>query len=60
MKIIKHGIIPETVPYVVTCGYCKTEFEFLKMEAEVRSCQRDGTWLTIDCPVCNKSVMKDI
>ena len=60
MKIISIGSIPELKPYVATCSYCKTVFEFMKGEATLKSCQRDGSWLTIDCPLCKKSVSKDI
>ena len=60
MRIIKQGTIPEAILYVATCSNCGTVFEFTKGEAKFNSCQRDGDWLTIDCPLCKKSVAKDI
>ena len=37
MKIISIGAIPELKPYVATCSYCKTVFEFMKGEAKFNS-----------------------
>jgi RNase P subunit RPR2 len=52
MKIIERGHLPEQKPYRVTCGTCRTIFEFEQREAKVTRDQRDGDYVSIACPVC--------
>jgi hypothetical protein len=54
LKIIKRGTIPADRAYRVTCRNCETEFEFLRSEAELVPDQRDGDYLTSDCPMCHE------
>ena len=55
MKIIKRGELPELQTYRTTCNNCHTGFEFLKQEAKARF-DRNEHYLTIDCPVCKRTV----
>jgi len=60
MKIIKQGVDPKTHVYRCTCFICETEFEFKKKEAKYNSDQRDGDYLSIDCPTCKKNCTIDV
>lgn len=60
MKIIRHGVIPEEVPYQATCRNCHTEFEFLQREGKVTRDQRDGDFVSVHCPVCQTLVSVDL
>lgn len=59
MEIIERGVLPNDRKYTCTCNTCKTKFRFNRDEAKFVSCQRDGDYLTIPCPVCKYSVYKD-
>lgn len=52
MKIIKRGEVPGNEVYRLDCNHCHTEFEIKASEAKYSSDQRDGDYLSIDCPVC--------
>jgi hypothetical protein len=54
MKIIEYGDRPEDKVYRNKCGHCKTVYEFARKEAKFHSDQRDGDYLTINCPVCQR------
>ena len=56
MRIIKSGIKPSERLYQVTCTTCKTEFEFKQSEATFYDDQREGSYYSIKCPICNDSV----
>jgi ribosomal protein S27E len=56
MKIIKQGIAPESVPLHGRCNHCRTEIEFLPMEAKYNSDQRDGDFYSIECPTCRRTI----
>jgi RNase P subunit RPR2 len=60
MKIISRGILPEEFIYRVTCSNCKTYFEFQRSEGKVTYDQRDGSFVTVECPVCQHSVHADL
>lgn len=60
MRIIRQGKLPEMELFEVTCDRCKTLFEFEKVEAKITSDQRDGDFMTIDCPLCHKPVTVDV
>ena len=53
MKIIKKGVTPEAVVYRADCPRCATIFEFSQSEGKFTDDQRDGAYVTIDCPVCS-------
>jgi hypothetical protein len=56
MRIIKEGIDPLEMIYRATCTYCKTEIEFARKEANVTYDQREGDWLSVQCPLCKNSI----
>lgn len=60
MRIIKPGVINAERLETVTCQHCHCEFEFLRGEAKVTFDQRDGDFLTINCPCCGNHVTKSI
>jgi hypothetical protein len=60
MKIIKRGVIPECRVYHLYCTNCDTEFEFEQHEAKLTRDQRDGDFLTIQCPVCFREAHIDV
>ncbi len=54
IKILTRGKLPEEIVYKATCGNCKTHFEFNETDAKVTHDQRDGSFMTIRCPLCQK------
>ena len=54
IRIIKQGIVPEEVVYRTTCLGCDTEFEFLQKDGKFTDDQRDGAYVSIPCPTCEK------
>ena len=56
MKIIERGILPEEKVYQARCTHCKSLLEFQKKEAECYSDVRNGSYLTITCPVCDYAI----
>lgn len=60
MQIIKRGILPEHRVYRATCRRCETEVEFQECEGKVSHCQRDGSFVSVDCPVCSAVITKNI
>jgi RNase P subunit RPR2 len=52
MKIIKRGQVPGNEVYRLDCNHCHTEFEIEAKEAKYNSDQRDGDYLSIECPIC--------
>ena len=59
MKIIKRGELPELKTYETTCNSCRTVFEYFKQEAKAQF-DRNEHYLTIDCPVCKRTVSVDL
>jgi hypothetical protein len=55
MKILKQGLIPEEVVYTTTCAHCGTMFEFLQKEGKLTDDQRDGSYVSIECPTCKRT-----
>lgn len=56
MKIIREGRDPKTIPMLASCNHCKTQVEFLPIEAKYVSNQREGDYYQVDCPVCNHQI----
>lgn len=52
MRIIKEGVLPETVEHEKTCLKCKTVFAYTS--ADVHSDQRDGPY--VKCPLCKSYI----
>lgn len=60
MKIIREGTDPAKKAISASCNRCRTEIEFLPVEAKYVSDQRDGDFYQIACPVCNWSITKTV
>ena len=56
MFIIKRGKKPEDTVNRGTCNRCRTEVEFRRSEGEVTHDQRDGDFVSVDCPVCGHKI----
>jgi len=55
IEIIKQGTLPGDVPYECTCQHCKTHFRFIRSDALPTSDQRDGDYLSLACPFCERN-----
>ena len=60
MEIIKRGTKPEDARHIGTCANCKTEVEFARSEGVVTHDQRDGSFVSVDCPVCVYKIRSDL
>lgn len=58
MKIISQGVDPATIPMLGTCYTCKTQVEFMRVEATYHPAfdQRDSEYWSVPCPVCKSSI----
>lgn len=58
VEMIRRGHLPEKMKFTCTCTHCKTEFSFLREEAQDASGldQRDRGLLKIACPLCKRDV----
>lgn len=52
MKILKMGERPEDKIHHGTCYRCHTEIEFSRSEGTITSDQREGDYVSVNCPVC--------
>lgn len=59
MEIVKRGIPPKERVYEATCRECRSILRFKQSEGEI-TYDREGTFITITCPVCNTLVHKDL
>jgi len=57
MKIIKEGQLPDKQIFRGTCSHCKTQFECERWEGNYENHQRDGDFLRVNCPLCDKSAI---
>lgn len=60
MKIIKRGKLPEERVHLFTCYKCRSEIEAKEGECMVQCTQREGTSITIICPVCDSLIYKNL
>lgn len=60
MKIIKQGIDPKTLVYKGSCNNCSTEVEFDRSEGKVTYDQRDGDYISVECPTCKHKINVDM
>lgn len=58
MRVIKKGIPPGEKLYIATCLWCKSEVEFKANEGKFTDDQRDGSYITVRCPVCENEIHK--
>ena len=56
IRVTKHGALPDHDVFAGTCYRCKTEVEFERVDARLTSDQRDGDYLSVDCPVCGDAI----
>lgn len=58
MKVIKKGKIPEEVAVRVTCGHCKTIFEYDKKDVKWDNEDTIGSrqCCYVLCPICTKAI----
>ena len=54
------GKKPEDRVYTDQCNNCVTVFEYQRKEAKFVPDQRDGDFLSIDCPVCGHNVTRNV
>lgn len=59
MKVIHEGKLPEEKVYEAECRYCHTVVEFGEKEANRQSDYRNGLYLMIKCPLCQKPIAVD-
>jgi hypothetical protein len=52
MEIIERGTLPTERQHEIRCRNCKTLFRFKCHEATYVPDERDGDFLSINCPVC--------
>ena len=60
MEIIKRGSLPAEREHQSICTNCGTIFKFKQGEARFHDDQRDGAYLAIACPVCQRTVTKAV
>jgi len=60
MEIVKRGTLPGEREFDVTCRTCQSEIKFRQSEGSVTNSQRDGSFVTIVCPVCGSPIHKDL
>lgn len=60
MRVIKEGNKPELSIHLGKCSNCKTEVEFQRHEGIVTHDQRDGSYVTVECPICGGKIHSNI
>lgn len=60
IEIIQRGTLPGERQHQTRCGACQTIFSFGETDARRISDQRDGDYLTLPCPVCQRPVNKAV
>jgi hypothetical protein len=56
VKIVKPGILPDTIERDGKCNYCKCEFTFTPNDAILQTDQREGDYYKLPCPTCAREV----
>lgn len=60
MKILSYGKPPEERVHRLTCTNCYTVIEIKEGEGKVTHSQKDGSYISYKCPVCEKTITKDL
>ncbi len=60
IKVIKRGVVKESIPRATDCTKCHSELEFVPSEVKRVFDQRDGDFFEFACPVCGKSVTRAV
>jgi ribosomal protein S27E len=58
VEVVERGELPGSVVYEVQCRNCHSKLRFKRSEAAYVSDQRDGDYLTVQCPVCSSTVTR--
>lgn len=53
MEILHKGELPEDKKWVGNCHKCSSRIRAKQSEIEVSHCQREGSYGSGTCPVCN-------
>lgn len=56
IEIIRRGHLPENDRFEAQCHNCHTQIAFLRSDGKLTFDQRDGDFLTVDCPHCHRPV----
>lgn len=60
VKVTTPGILPKDIKYTATCTECMCRFEFTGDDGKTSHDQREGSFITIGCPTCNKPVHQKV
>jgi endogenous inhibitor of DNA gyrase (YacG/DUF329 family) len=60
MEILHRGTPKSDIIHNGECPKCKTVVKFSRHEGKVIYSQRDGDFVTVDCPVCGDKIYSDI
>lgn len=56
IEVIVRGQPPEEKVYEEQCRRCASMLRFKRADAKYTADQRDGDFLTVECPVCHGTV----
>lgn len=60
MEILKQGTKPEDSVHTGRCVSCGTEVKFTRSEGRVMFDRRDGNFVTVTCPTCQRPIYSAI
>lgn len=62
MEILHRGVPPEKKGkvYEATCRRCETVVRFEQGEGRVTCDQRNGNYVTVECPVCGSHIYREL
>lgn len=52
MEILHRGTPPSEREYKASCYNCRTVVKFKQSEGKITHDQRDGSYVSVSCPVC--------
>jgi RNase P subunit RPR2 len=56
VEVLQRGQKPSERTYTATCRTCNSQLRFKASEAKVTFDQRDGDFVSVECPVCSETV----
>ena len=60
IEVVELGTPPDQVEYETRCQKCQSKLKFKRSDAKYVNDQRDGDYLTVECPVCKNLVTKSL
>lgn len=60
IEIITRGIPPCETQYKCRCRSCMSVLKFVQSDGKITHDQRDGSFITIKCPVCGDKVHTEL